>query len=312
MKESNAQKWINKIRAPYKSDEETLYSIKVGASFTLITLLCASSVFLFQYLQLKTNLMIYSFNNYPRNLEWQETYWVYVFKQSNGVLLGLVIGLAFVFCIGFYLSKVMIRPFKLISKHCEQKILDKKINYKPDLLSNLKLLSKFSVYFFSKIDELKENEKLKITDIPKEFTGIHKPRFEWSFFINYSFILVILLLISSYSLIYLNSELRDLNAELSYKFFKDFKNIDYFQVKQSEIFDVSFLYFLSIHIAGYIFLGFFLYGKVAVPAFAVFATFRSFLKGNYHNRIHLIGYYYLRDECRIINKYLEEIQKRML
>ena len=54
----------------------------------------------------------------------------------------------------------MIRPFKSIGKYCEDKMNDKKNYYEPDFFSDLKLLTSFSVYFFSKIDQATIKGKL--------------------------------------------------------------------------------------------------------------------------------------------------------
>lgn len=302
---------VNKILS-YELNEELRFSIGIGLCFVLVTLLCASSVFLFNYLQLKMNLIVYTLNGWPSSQEFQEAFWYYAFKESGDLLIGLVGILLIVFFVGFYLSKIMMRPFKAISRHCDARMNKKEKYYRPDFLSDLKLLTNFSLFFFSRLDEVKEGEKLKIVEIPKEFTKIHAPSVEWSFFFNYFFIIVIFGLISSFSLVYLNMEFREINAEMSYKFLKNFYNIDYFLTQQAEVLNVSLYYFIAIHLLSYLYLGIFLYGKISSPAFAVFATMRSFLKGHYHNRIHLIGYYYLRNDCRVINKYLDEIQKKML
>ena len=58
----------------------------------------------------------------------------------------------------------------------------------------------------------------------------------------------------------------------------------------------------------YTMLGFHLYAKVSGAAFAIFSTMRSYMKGNYSSRVHLVGYSYLRDYTRKLNKYLDYVQ----
>ena len=58
----------------------------------------------------------------------------------------------------------------------------------------------------------------------------------------------------------------------------------------------------------YLALGFHLYDKVSGAAFGIFSTMRSFMKGNYFSRVHLVGYAYIRDYTRKLNKYLDHIQ----
>ena len=54
-----------------------------------------------------------------------------------------------------------------------------------------------------------------------------------------------------------------------------------------------------------------LYQKVSGAAFGFFSTMRSFAKGNYNTRVHLIGYTHIRQHGRALNKYLDFIQKKI-
>ena len=68
---------------------------------------------------------------------------------------------------------------------------------------------------------------------------------------------------------------------------------------------------MSFHFLFYLGLSFHLYAKVSAPAFAIFATMRSFLKGNTKARVHLIGNYYARPETKKLNQYLDYIEKNV-
>jgi hypothetical protein len=58
----------------------------------------------------------------------------------------------------------------------------------------------------------------------------------------------------------------------------------------------------------YILLGLHLYSKVSGAAFGIFSTMRSFMKGNYSSRVHLVGFAHIREYTRKLNKYLDYIQ----
>ena len=167
------------------------------------------------------------------------------------------------------------------------------------------------MFFFSKIDEGGIKGKIGSIDIPNHFTRIHKPNFEKNFFFNYLFIIAIFALMSSTGIVALNLEFRDQVADLARRFLADNEQATYFLNEQFMIADIAVYFFVILHLFLYLLLGVHMYSKVATPAFAVFATMRSFLKGNYHNRVHLIGYYYLRGDCRKINKYLDHVQKNL-
>ena len=181
-------------------------------------------------------------------------------------------------------------------------------------MSDLKLLTSFSIFFFSKIDEAKIKGKLERIDVPQDFTRIHKPVFEKNFFFNYIFVIVIFALLASLSILIMNNVIREQIFLLSQKLLStkssgSGKAIRYFIEEQFTVADIAVYFLMGVHILMYCLFGVHLYGKVSGPAFAVFATMRSFLKGNFHSRVHLIGHYYLREDCRKINKYLDYIQK---
>jgi hypothetical protein len=56
-------------------------------------------------------------------------------------------------------------------------------------------------------------------------------------------------------------------------------------------------------------MAFHLYSKVSGAAFGFFATMRGYMKGNYFARVHLLEYNHVRPYGRMLNKYLDYMQK---
>lgn len=295
-------------------DHEFMFKFGTALKFVFISLGFMLSTLLFTFMLLKIDLIYLTTLGFSVAEENQELFYHFVYgaviENAHYVILVFII----IFSIGYYLSIIMIRPFKMISAHCEQRQNEKEKHYKPDYFSDLKLLTSFSFFFFSKIDKANNIGKYEKDEIPYEFTRIHKPIFEKNFFINYSLILVIFALLSSVGIVLLNNSIRELILIFTGKFFS-IKSVGgpvvrYFIEEQFAVANLGVIFFISLHFFVYCLFGIHLYSKVSGPAFAVFATMRSFLKGHYHNRIHLIGYAYLRDDCRRINKYLDYIQKK--
>ncbi len=295
----------------YLNDEEFMFKTGMGLKFLGVSVFCLLSVLLFTYLLIRIDLIFFVANGFPGVDAFENAFYDYIYSSFSDELLWVLLGCASTFFLGYYLSGVMIRPFKAIGLHCDDKINNKDNFYAPDFFSDLKLLTSFSVFFFTKIDESTIRGKLTSVDIPASYKGIHKPNFEKNFFLNYLFIIIIFALLSTLGIVLLNMEIRDHVTELSRKFLSGNKQATYFLDEQFVIADIAVYFFTSLHLMLYFLLGVHLYHKVATPAFAVFATMRSFLKGNHHNRIHLIGYYYLRNDCRKINKYLDHVQKNL-
>lgn len=298
------------------NDEEFMFKFGTGLKFSAISLGFLLSILLFTYLLLNINLIYFVAHGYPGAVEFKEAFYGFVYSSLIDEVPYVLGAMFFIFCLGFYLSAVMLRPFKVIGKYCEDRLVDTAHYYSPDMFSDLKLLTSFSVFFFSKIDEAKNRGKLEKIEVPHDFTKIHKPVFEKNFFFNYLFIIAIFALLSSVGILVLNNIVREQIFILSQKFLSGGLNVNkgmrYFIEEQFSVADIAVYFFIILHILIYCLFGVHLYGKVSGPAFAVFATMRSFLKGNYHNRVHLIGFTYLRNDCRKINKYLDQIQKTLL
>jgi hypothetical protein len=206
------------------------------------------------------------------------------------------------------------RPFNVIARYCDERLADQTMQYSPDLFSDLKLLTSFTSYFFARIDEAKVRGQFENIAIPEGFTKIHKPVFEKNFFFNYFFLIIAFSLLASIGILMLNFEIHDQVLILGKQILKSDSNkeISMFLNDQLNVTKIVTEYLLGFHVLMYCVFGMHLYSKISTPAFAVFATMRSFLKGNAHNRIHLVGYSYLRDDCRKINKYLEHVQKTIV
>jgi hypothetical protein len=82
----------------------------------------------------------------------------------------------------------------------------------------------------------------------------------------------------------------------------------------SQIFILDELVLMTITLTSifYILLGLHLYSKVSGAAFGIFSTMRTFMKGNYFSRVHLVGYAHIRDYTRKLNKYLDHLEKNLV
>lgn len=292
-------------------DDEQMFKVGMGLKFLGVSVICTSSVLLFTYLLIRIDLIFFVAHGFPGALDFKDAFIEFIYSSIYDEIIWIFVSGFFVFGLGYYLSGIMIRPFKVIGQYCEDKMNDKKNYYSPDFFSDLKLLTSFSVFFFSKVDEGEIKGKIGTIDIPTHFTRIHKPNFEKNFFFNYLFIIAIFALLSSLGIIALNLEFREQISDLARRFLANNSQATYFLDEQFIIADIAVYFFVTLHLFLYFLLGVHMYSKVATPAFAVFATMRSFLKGNHHNRVHLIGYYYLRGDCRKINKYLDHVQKNL-
>lgn len=290
--------------------DERLFKCLVGLLFVFVSLFCLASVIFFNYISIRSSaVFILQHSNDPTDMFFNDLI-AYLYSGLIDESWILLIILLLAFFVGYYLAYTMIRPFKLIALYCQQKT-DQKSYQSPDFISNLKLLNQISHFFFSQVDLAYAQGKLKAVEIPDNFTKIHRPKFEIGFFINYFLVVIIFAGVSAYGIMSINSSIQESVILLTKKFYLEGSGFNFSLEKQFEIMNFYLYFLVTTHILVYILCGYYLYSKVSTPAFAIFATMRSFLKGNYHNRIHLVGHLYLRDDCRKINKYLEAIEKEL-
>ena len=146
--------------------------------------------------------------------------------------------------------------------------------------------------------------------IPEKYGRIHTPVFERDFFIQFSFLIILTSIIMA---VFLNNAavgIHDGIISLAEQTLDMTNSVRYYLEKQTLIIDDILLWANCIHIFLYLGLSFHLYGKIAAPAFGIFSTMRTFIKGRHEQRVHLIGYYYLRPYCRALNKYLDFLEKK--
>lgn len=296
---------FQKLRKNEEAKFRMINCLKI-ISVSIISLLLTISCI---YIITESNLIYFESIGYPQLEQFRSGFFDFIFGRLLEHIPYIATFLVTLIFGGLYISTLLLRPFFLITDYCNRVLHEDKANYDQEFFSDLKLLTRFSEWFFTKMESATEEGKLKVLDVPERFTRIHGPVFERVFFIQFS-LFVCILSTAAYITIYVLGV--DFHAHLV-----DFSNLtvehsqgmQHFLRRQSDVFGMMEKFIMIFHITGYLYLVFNLYSKVSSPAFGIFATMRSFSKGNYKNRVHLIGYNYLRPCCRVINKYLDFIEK---
>lgn len=295
-------------------NDELMFKVSIGLKFVSITVFFLVLLLAFTSVIVNIDLNYFNSKGFPEAIVFNDAFFEYIYGSINEKLLEFLLIISIVFIIGYYVAVIMIRPFRVIARFCEDKISNHSAKYTPDMFSDLKLLTSFTTFFFSRIDDARNTGTLEKVVIPEEFTKIHKPVFEKNFFYNYFFLITAFSLLASIGIFMINFDIHEKILLLGKHILKSggSREIIIFLNSQFEIIKIINIFLIVFHIFLYCAFGLHLYGMVSTPSFAIFATMRSFLKGNTHSRIHLVGYSYLRNDCRIINKYLDHIQKSVV
>lgn len=309
--------WITKNLANGKKLFSTLFKSEtsrfylfIGLKVSLIPAFTSLFVIFVFYIFIKNNYAYLQSFGYAGFLNYQEALYDYFIEEIVGLLPFIMVFFVSTFFVGMYLAALLLRPFELISIYCDQKCSgDKNVIYQPDLFSELKLLARFSEFFFSYANDVEKSTTLTTSSIPPLYNRIRKPKFESSFFFHFVLFLSIVCIGVSYFILSIASTIHEKTIKLALTALQNSKVLGYSQYmsSQRELLEMTLVISVSILVVLYIWLAFSLYNKVAPAAFGVFSTMRSFIKGNFSSRVHLIGYNHLREHTRSFNKYLDQI-----
>lgn len=302
---------VGKWRKLWKNDEAK-FRIFTSLKMTLIPLFCFLLTASFFAILLHINLIFFKANEFRGISSFEEVYFDFLSTSLMDLVPYIALLFIFVNITGIYVSDILLRPFRIIGDYCEKRNNGEEASYNPDFFTDLKLLSQFSEFFFSYMETAELNKELHEVAVPKKYTRIHQPVFETTFFLHYLLYIFASILVVSIALYAFANGLYDNLILLAEQTLPNNPKINVFLSEQKAVIDLIIWFGLSVSTILYLFLASHLYYSVAAPAFAVFATMKSFLKGNYEQRVHLIGFPALRPQTRKLNKYLDWINKNLV
>lgn len=302
-----AGEWRNFLK-----DDEARFRLMTSFKITSITIFSFVSLAVAMWMLLYIDLIFFRTQGYPGYDQFTQAFFDAIGSNALDVMPHLFFIIIIIIFFGLYVGQLLIRPFKIIGEYCERKIYDEQASYDPDFYSDLKVLTNFSEFFFSKVDEAKKEGVWKPVEIPEKFKRIHQPVFEKDFFIQFTLIILMISIGAGTYLYTIMTNVYEKMITLGNQVMPNTYVVRYFLEEQSAIWDNALIIVLSIHVLLYFALAFHLYSRVSGPAFGFFASMRSFLSGRTGARVHLIGFYYVRSYSRRFNKYLDKLENELV
>ena len=298
-------------KTPFKEDTSKfilITGLKI-ASIPLITSLFVQYIVL---LLVKMNQIYLESNGLWKEPALKDVFVSQVFMEISEYFIYMCLFIICLFFIGCYLGQILLRPFKVLGDYSLEAIENPEAVFSPDLFSDFRILNRFSEYFYNIVSSMRQQGGLQVIKIPTSYQKIRKPVFDKVFFFHFSlFLLALCLLIGAFTHV-IALELHEIIINISSKnmsMTSKIHNPAYFLQEQANIIDSVSTISIAVTVISYMLLAYHLYGQVSGAAFGIFSTMRAFLKGGYSNRVHLIGYTYLRQYTRAINKYLDYIER---
>lgn len=293
------------LKKAFKTDE-TRFIILVGLKVSGISfgITCVVYWFIFQIMRL--NYAFFRAHGFP-SFE-GSAFFDLIVKEAIESLPILFAFHVFLFFIGTYIGWIILRPFRNIGEYCDKVMEKPDAIYRVDEFSTYNLLTRFSEFFFEFLREARKKNEIGPNSIPPQFSKIHKPVSDKIFMLHFGLLLVIVCISSAVFIIESATTIFETMVELATTTLSNQKSVSSYFTEQMFIVDEIVVLTVTLLTFSYILLGFHLYAKVSGAAFGIFSTMRSFMKGNHSSRVHLVGFAYIRDYTRKLNKYLDYIQ----
>lgn len=289
--------------------EDTRFIMMVGFKVSGISIVISGGVYWFIFQIMKLNHAFFRSHGLTVYGE-DQTFYDHLIKEALENIPVLFAFHVFLFFIGTYVGWLILRPFRTISEYCDQVIENPDSEYKVDEFSTYNLLTRFSEFFFEFLRDARKKNTLAPNAIPPQYSKIHNPVFDKIFMFHFGLLLIIIAISSAVFIIENSTSIFENMVELATKSLQNQKSVSKYFTDQLTLIDDIVGMTITLISISYIVLGIHLYEKVSGAAFGIFSTMRSFMKGNYSSRVHLVGFAYVRDYTRRLNKYLDYVQSK--
>lgn len=301
------RKYLFALKSLFKSPQSR-FILSVGCKVMVFSILIHIFVVYSLVQQLRFNYLFFKTQSKVSLLE-LETFLGYVFSEAIDVIPYIFIFHIILFLAGGYIGWVLLRPFYAIAKYCEEAIENVNATYQPEVYSNYNLLTRFSEFFFLYLRENRLKGEFKSQSIPPQFSKVHRPTRDIVYFFHFSFLLLIIGIVTFISAANVIDTLTTNILQLAFDLLPNATEYKSFFLGQVKIFEDIFIWIVLLIFFFYGGLAFHLYDKMSGAAFGIFSTMRAFMKGNHSSRVHLLGYNHVRDYTRTINKFLNHITR---
>jgi hypothetical protein len=302
-------KLIRILKKNFK-DDDTKFLLVTGLKFSMTFLIVILFVIYIFWIMISLNNIFFESNSFLGMTELRSAYLDFMFGsfyESIWWISGFFLGL---FITGIYIGRMLLRPFEIIGNYAEEVIENISAEFQPDPYSDFKVLNRFSEFFFRYLDDCRKKEALVPNSIPPQFSKIHKPVFDRVFFLHFAILMIIVVILVSGFVFYASVDVYSNIVTLAISNLKaQNTQVRHFLGNQQHIFNSLQYFSVALITLTYSFMAFHLYSKVSGAAFGFFATMRGYMKGNYFARVHLLEYNHVRPYGRMLNKYLDYMQK---
>lgn len=303
---------MGKIKDLFKWDEYQKLRLKVALILLAVPTVVWSIVALFFHIVIKLNL--FYLNAFSPNAVVEVSQKIELFFEEKSIFYIMIFGGYLVlnlFC-GLHIAARLVRPFRRMAEFCKLAQKNPGLVYEPDFFSDFKFLTSFTDYFFSHLQQSRQKKSWSAQTIPPHYARVRGPVFERSYFLSLFFVFSMMTVLAVTFLYFWSI---DLNGELMNLALATLKKSGSMEVnlfrEQANLLNSIITFSAVLLLLTYSVLIAYFYQIAAGAAFAFFSTFRGYIKGQTHVRVHLIGHSFLRDYGREVNQYLKVVSREI-
>lgn len=302
---------LSALRGAFKT-AESRFILFTGLKFAAISLATLAIIAYLLYSNARMNFYFFQAHGFSTKVDLTEAYFDYVLSNFADVIPFIFVFIVVIFLTGLYIAIMILRPFKKIGDYSVLVLEKPDAPYVVDQFAGHRLVTRFSELFFDYLRVSRTQGKLEERSIPPQYMGIHGPVFDGAFLFHFSFFIIISSIVSIIVIMKIAADIQQNTIQLAIKVLQaDPKVLANFFNAQTNMLDELWILSGLVVCVLNLMLALHLYKAVSGAAFGIFATMRSFIKGNHSARVHLVGYGYLRDSTRQLNKYLDWVQKNL-
>lgn len=303
---------MQKVKSKLFKSEDSKLFLRTGLTFVSVTIIAVLLISFLFWIVIEMNSNFFTSHSFGGSEGFKDAYLDIILSFVIERLYLILAFLVILFFLGAYAGESIIRPFKNIASHCESLKDNNNIIYGSDKMSEFKVLQSFAHLFFNYLRNCLKNEQIEKFKVPEEFNRIREFSNDRTFLINYSVSFTAIILAIMWFFIASANEIQSSTLELAFKLLPSTKTEVFVYLKELEtVWDMILFVSFFIIVACYSLLARYMYKLVSGASLGYFLTMKSFVKGNYSSRVHLVGYNYIRPYARYFNKYLDHFCREL-
>lgn len=248
-------------------------------------------------------------NGYLEIESLREAFFDYVVSDLMEMLPFVGAYFCFLFVMGYYFSRLLLHPLKVVGEYCQKKLEDKKHPFIPSSqLVDFKLLSHFALIFFTYADEVMTLGRYKKFNVDPRYQNIQKPVFDKIFFLHFLLLVLVICGLTSAGLYVLSVDMHARIVELAIQTLSTpNKSLGHFLNSQRDILVTVQWGAVALMFMLYTFFSFYLIKKMSGVAYSYFVTMRRIMDGNPRARIFIRGNNPGHVYAHHFNQYMDQV-----